>query len=52
MLTLNLKKNTHFLLFHRSRIKSKDVQITIRNGNIKTNNPLKFLGIIVDNKLK
>ena len=35
-LTLNLKK-THFMIFHRSRIKSEGVQITIRNENIKKN---------------
>ena len=51
-LTLNLKKKTHFMIFHRSRIKSEDVQITIRNENIKETNSIKFLGIIVDNKLK
>ena len=47
-LTLNLKK-THFMIFHRSRIKSEGVQITIRNENIKETNSIIFLGIIVDN---
>ena len=37
---------------HRSRIKSEGVQITRRNENIKETNSIKFLGIIVDNKLK
>ena len=50
-LTLNLKK-THFMIFHRSRIKCEGVQITIRNENIKETNSIKLLGIIVDNKLK
>ena len=52
-LTLNLKK-THFMIFNRSRIKSEGVQIRneIRNENIKETNSIKFLGIIVDNKLK
>ena len=50
-LNLNLKK-THFIIFYRSRIKSEGVQITIRNENIKETNSIKFLGIIVDNKLK
>ena len=49
--TLNLKK-THLMIFHRSRIKSEGLQITIRNKNIKETNSIKFLGIIVDNKLK
>ena len=33
-LTLNLKK-THFMIFHRSRIKCEGVQITIRNETLK-----------------
>ena len=51
MFTLNLKK-THFMIFHRSRIKSKGLQITIRNENFKEIYSVKCLGIIVDNKLK
>ena len=50
-LTLNLKK-THFMIFHRSRIKCEGIQITIRNENIKETNSIKILGIIVYNKLK
>ena len=49
-LTLNVKK-THFMIFHRSRIKTVSVQISIRNENIKQINPIKFSEIIVDNKL-
>ena len=48
-LTLNLKKKTHFMIFHRSRIKCEGVQITIRNENIKETNSIIFLGIIGDN---
>ena len=40
------------MIFHRSRIKSEGVQITIRNENIKGTNSIIFLGMIVDNKLK
>ena len=40
-----------FTIFHRSRIKSEGVQITIRNENIKETTSTKFLEIIVDNKL-
>ena len=47
-----IKANKHFMIFHRSRIKCEGVQITIRNENIKETNSIKFLGIIVDNKLK
>ena len=49
-LTLNVKK-THFVIFHRSRIKPVSAQISLRNENIKQTNSSKFLGIIVDNKL-
>ena len=40
------------MIFHRSRIKSEGVHITIRYENIKETNSIIFLGIIVDNKLK
>ena len=49
-LTLNVKK-THFMIFHRSRMKPVNAQISLRNENIKQTNSIKFLGIIVDNKL-
>ena len=49
-LTLNVKK-THFMIFHRSRMKPVSAQISIRNENIKQTNSIKLLGIIVDNKL-
>ena len=50
-LTLKLEKKTHFTIFHRSRIKSEGVQITIRNENFKETTSTNFLEIIVDNKL-
>ena len=40
------------MIFHRSRIKSEGLQITIRNENIKETNSIKKLGILVDNKFK
>ena len=43
---------THFMIFHRSRMKPVSAQISLRNENIKQTNSIKFLGIIVDNKLK
>ena len=49
-LILNVKK-THFMIFHRSRIKPVSAQISVRNENIKQTNSIKCLWIIVDNKL-
>ena len=49
-LTLNVKK-THFIIFHRSRMKTVSVQISIRNEDIKQTNSINFLMFIVDNKL-
>ena len=49
-LTLNVKK-THFMIFHRSRMKPVSAHISLRNENIKQTNSIKFLVIIVDNKL-
>ena len=47
-LTLNVSK-THYMIFHRSRIKTVDHDL-ILNGNVVTST--KFLGIIVDDQLK
>ena len=49
-LTLIVKK-THFMIFHRSRMKPVSAQISLRNENTKQTNSIKFLGIIVDNKM-
>ena len=49
-LTLNIKK-THYMIFHRSRIKKK-LKITLHNQTIFETNSLKFLGVIIDNNLK
>ena len=49
-LAVNVKK-THFMIFQRSRMKPVSAQISLRNENIKQTNSIKFLGIIVDNKL-
>ena len=52
-LTLNVSK-THYMIFHRSRIKTVDHEI-ILNGNVVkrvTSVSTKFLGIIVDDQLK
>ena len=46
---LNVKK-THFMIFHRSRMKPVSAKISLRYENMKETNSIKFLGIIVDNK--
>ena len=50
-LTLNTDK-THYMVFHRARIKSKTGKISIRNNPINEVKSTKFLGIIIDDKLK
>ena len=40
-LTLNVKK-THFMIFHRSRMKPVSAQISIRNENIKQTHSINF----------
>ena len=50
-LTINLKK-THYMIFHRARIKNKYENTVQIQGNIIDHvNATKFLGIIIDNKL-
>ena len=50
-LTINLKK-THYMIFHRARIKNKYENAVQIQGNIIDHvNATKFLGIIIDNKL-
>lgn len=52
-LTLNLRK-THYMVFHRSKIKFNNTTSTIKicNEEIECVNTTKFLGVIIDNKLK
>ena len=50
-LTLNTDK-THYMVFHRARIKSKTGKISIRNNAIDEVKSTKFLGVIIDDKLK
>ena len=50
-LTINIKK-THYMLFHRTRIKYKNLKDIIIGGNkIEYTNNTKFLGVIIDRKL-
>ena len=50
-LTINVKK-THFVVFHRARIKDKDLNVTMQGNIIHCVTATKYLGIIIDNKLK
>ena len=49
-LTLNVKKS-HYMVFHRSRIKHNQMAIKIQNCTINKTDSIKFLGVIIDNKL-
>ena len=50
-LTINIKK-THYMMFHRTRIKHKLRNITICGTNVSYTKNTKFLGVIIDNKLR
>ena len=50
-LTINIKK-THYMMFHRTRIKNKLCNITICGTNVSYTKNTKFLGVIIDNKLR
>ena len=46
------KKKTHFMVFHRSRIKTSDNNIVRQQNTIDRVNSTKFLGLIIVEKLK
>ena len=50
-LTINLKK-THYMVFHRSRIKTNSSNLVILKETLEITRSTKFLGVIIDNKLK
>ena len=50
-LTVNIKK-THYMMFHRTRIKHKPRNITICGMNVTYTKNTKFLGVIIDNKFR
>ena len=50
-LTLNIRK-THYMLFHRVRLKREQLNIYFRRETIFRVNSTKFLGVIIDDKLK
>ena len=49
-LTVNIKK-THYMMFHRTRIKYNIRDITINGKNVAYTKNTKFLDVIIDNKL-
>ena len=50
-LTINLKK-THYMVFHRSRIKTNSSNLVIQKETLEITRSTIFLGVIIDNKLK
>ena len=40
------------MVFHRSRIKTNDVNVIMQQNIIERVNSTKFLGLIIDDKLK
>ena len=40
------------MVFHRSRIKANDVNVIMQQNTIERVNSTKFLGLIIDDKLK
>ena len=49
-LTLNVSKS-HFMIFHRARIKTDSIKIALGKSRIKQVPFTKFLGVIIDDKL-
>ena len=50
-LTINTNK-THYMVFHRGKIKNEKKPVTLDETEIEPKNNTKFLGIIIDNNLK
>ena len=49
-LTLNIDKS-HFVIFHRARLKQNNVNISLCDRSFKTVTFTRFLGVIIDDKL-
>ena len=49
-LTLNVDK-TFYIIFHKTRIKTDELSLTIGQGTLKEISQHKYLGLIIDNKL-
>ena len=50
-LSINSKK-THFMVFHRCRIKTSDVNVVMQQNTIDRRNSTNILELIIDDKLK
>ena len=50
-LSLNAEK-TFYMVFHRAKLKHKNIQILFDNVTLSEVASLKYLGLIIDNKLK
>ena len=50
-LTLNVEK-THYMLFHKTRIKDHKIKVVLQDDLISVANSLKFVGVIIASKLK
>ena len=49
-LTLNIEKS-HYVTFHRARLKQSNINITLSNISLERVTFTKFLGVIIDEKL-
>ena len=49
-LTLNIEKS-HYVIFHRARLKQSNINITLSNISLERVTFTKFLGVIIDEKL-
>ena len=52
MAWFSIQKKTHYMVFHRARIKTKSSKISIRDNKILRLFSTKFLVIIIDDQLK
>ena len=50
-LTLNVSKS-HFMIFHRARIKTNSIKLALGKSALKHVTFTKFLGVIIDDKFK
>ena len=50
-LAVNVKK-THYMVFHRAKIKAAGLPVVMQRNVVECVTKTKFLGVIIDNKLK
>ena len=51
-LTVNVRKNKHYPVFRRTKIKISDIEVVMQKNSIYCVTSTKFLSFIIDNKLK